>query len=406
MRAVRENWVFLRANARWLCGCFLLLLLSTFGQTLFVGLAGADLRSRFELSGGEFGSLYMAATLISAVTLPMLGRTLDAMPAWKVVRFSLAGLAAGCLLIAVAPNTLLLGVALTLLRLFGQGMMTEIAFTTTGRWFIASRGRAMALIGPGLQLGAAILPIGFVVAHALGGWRAPWIISAAIVVLLGGPLALALLRHERTPEGTSSTLGAARVRDWSQREVIRDPNLYLLLAGILAPPFIVTVVFFHQSYLIELRDYDSLLFASAFPIMAVTTIAFGFVCGHLVDRYGAIKLLPFFLLPVCAATLVLAQFPGAWALYLFMFLIGVSNGFSQTLLGSLWPELYGTANLGAIRAISVSAMVLATAIGPAATGHLIDGDVSLAEQMKWMAAWCLIASALLAAVARRILRCN
>lgn len=407
LRVMSENWAFVRANARWLGSCFLLLLFSSFGQTFFIGLSGADLRRQFGLSGGEFGSLYMIATLISAATLPLLGRTLDVMPVWKVVRFSIAGLAAGALLLALAPNIILLGAALTLLRLFGQGMLTEIAFTAAGRWFVASRGRAMALIAPGLQLGFAILPLGFVLAHEMGGWRAPWTFSAALIALVGGPIIIYLMRFERTPKAKSSTKhDSGRARDWTQGEVIRDPILYLLLAGTLAPPFIGTVIFFHQSYLIELRGYDPVLFASAFPIMAVTTVAFGLFCGHLIDRHGALRLLPFFLLPLCAASAVIAWSASGWALFAFMLLMGVSSGFAQTLLGALWPEVYGTAHLGSIRAITVSAMVLSTAIGPAVTGQLMDRGVLLTEQMGWMAVWCLLASICLAVAARRIARRN
>lgn len=78
---------FLRTNARWLAGGFLLTMFSSFGQTFFIGLSGNELRDRFDLSGGDFGSIYMVATLASAALLPWLGRTLDVMPGWKVVRF-------------------------------------------------------------------------------------------------------------------------------------------------------------------------------------------------------------------------------------------------------------------------------------------------------------------------------
>src|SRR3546814_1041897 len=61
-----------------------------------------------------------------------------------------------------------------------------------------------------------------------------------------------------------------------------------------------------------------------------------------------------------------------WGVYVFILLLGISNGFTSTLLGALWPEVYGLANLGGIRAITVSAMVLSSAVGPGVTGVLID----------------------------------
>ena len=396
-----DNARFLRNNLRWIGGCFLLTLFSSFGQTFFVGLSGNALRARFDLSGGQFGGLYMAATLMSALTLPWLGRTLDLMPGWKVARFTLPSLALACVLLALAPGLAVLAIALYLLRLFGQGMMTEIAFTETGRWFAANRGRAMALVVLGLQAGMALLPVAAELLARWGGWQAPWLAAAAVLMLVAFPMILKLLSVERVPHSTEQHAASARTaRDWTRGQVIRDPVLYLLLAGTLAPPFIGTTIFFQQGYLISLRGYDPLVFAAAFPVMAITTVAFGLVCGHLVDRFGALRLLPFFLIPLAIASAAVALITPVWGIYLFMFLLGISNGFTQTLLGSLWPEVYGIANLGGIRAIIVSSMVLSTALGPGLSGVLIDHGTGLPTQMLWMAGWCILASFGLAAAAR------
>jgi hypothetical protein len=117
----------------------------------------------------------MLATLASAMTLPWLGRTLDLMPVWTIARFTIPALAAACVMIAVAPNIATLTLSLYLLRLFGKGIMTEIAFTEIGRWFVANRGRAMALIASGQQAGSAILPAVIVpIESASGNWRTGW----------------------------------------------------------------------------------------------------------------------------------------------------------------------------------------------------------------------------------------
>lgn len=71
---------------------------------------------------------------------------------------------------------------------------------------------------------------------------------------------------------------------------------------------------------------------------------------------------------------------------------------------ALWPEVYGLANLGGIRAITVSAMVLATAIGPGLTGVLIDAGIAPPTQMLWLAAWCLAACLVLAFAAKQVSR--
>ena len=405
---VRSNGRFLHANARWLAGGFLLTMFSSFGQTFFIGLFGNDLRATFGLSGGAFGAVYMVATLASASTLPWLGRTLDLMPGWKVVLFTMPALACACLLMTVAPNIVVLTIAIYLLRLFGQGMMTETAFTEIGRWFVANRGRAMSLVVPGQQAGSAILPaIVVLVERATGGWRTAWVASALVLVLVGLPLIVSLMRVERVPQSREARARSEKtVRDWTRREVVRDPVLYLLLAGTLAPAFIGTSIFFQQGYLIGLRGYDPMAFAAAFPVMSVTTVIFGFVCGDLIDRFGSLRLLPFFLAPLAVAAVAVALITPLWGVYLFMLLLGVSNGFTMTLLGALWPEVYGLANLGGIRAIIVSGMVLASALGPGITGVLIDWGVPLPTQLLWMAVWCVIASFGLGYAARAVERRN
>ena len=398
---------FLKDNRRWIAGGFLLTFFSSFGQTFFIGLSGEELREKFALTDGEFGLIYMVATLASALTLPWLGRTLDVMPGWKVARFVIPLLAGACLLVPWAPNVLALVVALYLMRLLGQGMMTHTALTEIGRWFAANRGRATSLVVPGHQAGEAILPIVFTLIAASFGWQYAWLGAAGALLLVAWPSILVLWQVERTPGSIESASGELRTaRDWTRAEVIRDPYFYATLIGVLAPPFIGTTIFFHQDYFIELRGYAPLAFASAFPLMAASTVTFALICGHLIDRFGALKLLPFFLLPLAAASAIAGLLEPVWGIYVFMVLLGVSYGFTSTLIGALWPEIYGIRHLGAIRAIIVAAMVFSTALGPGLTGALIDRGVELPVQLVVMSGWCLVASAVFSTVSPRIARRN
>ena len=284
---------FLRENAKWIAGGFLLTFFSSFGQTFFIGLSGEELRTKFNLSDGQFGGIYMIATIGSAMTLPFLGRVLDYMPGWKVARFVIPALAAACILITVAPNVLFLIAALYMLRLFGQGMMTHTAYTEISRWFTNNRGRATSLIVPGHQTGEALLPISFTIIALTLGWQVGWLIGAALLMIVALPLMLNLWRVERTPQSADPDIDSDRVGpDKTVAQVASDPVFYALLSGVLAPPFIGTTIFFHQDYLIELRGYDELAFAAAFPVMAVTTVIFALISGQLIDRFGAIRLLP------------------------------------------------------------------------------------------------------------------
>jgi MFS family permease len=126
-------FAFLRENFRWIAGGFLLTYFSSFGQTFFVSASIAEWQAAFDLSHGEFGRLYMFATLASALCLPFLGRLVDVVPEHRSILLVVPVLAAATLLAAYAPSVTVLAVAIFLLRLFGQGMMTHIALTATGR---------------------------------------------------------------------------------------------------------------------------------------------------------------------------------------------------------------------------------------------------------------------------------
>jgi MFS family permease len=130
------------------------------------------------------------------------------------------------------------------------------------------------------------------------------------------------------------------------------------------------------------------------------------ICGWLVDRVGPVSLLPFYLLPMAVGITVLAPgvFPGggvgSW--HLMMALFGLTQGAGTALLGALWPELYGTRNLGAIKALATSAMVFSSALGPGVTGLLIDAGYMFPDQTWGFAVWCLLASGLFVAAQARL----
>lgn len=393
---------FIRENARWLAGGFLLTFFSSYGQTFFIALSAGNIRLEYGLSHGEFGGLYMLATLASAATLPFLGQIVDRMSPLAVTLIVVPMLALAALMMAVSHNIVLLFVTIYLLRLFGQGMMTQNAATAIARWFVAQRGRAMSVTVIGVNAGEALFPVMFVLLAGAIGWRNAWMLGALTLLLVALPLISWLVKVQRAPRASDPPIRKVRARDWTRAEVLRDPVFYLTLMGVLAPGFIGTTIFFHQIYLVDLRGWSLEVFASSFTFMALTTVTFALVAGQLVDRFSAIALLPSFLFPLAAACLVLGSMEPQWSVFLFMGLLGLSYGFQHTLFGALWPEMYGLRHLGAIRAVTMAIGVLSTAVGPGLTGVLIDLDVSYPSQIVAMGIYCLGAGLLMIYVSRRL----
>lgn len=394
---------FIRDNLRWLAGGFLLTYFSSFGQTFFISLSAGDIRAEYGLSHGEFGTLYMVATLASAASLPFVGRIVDWRTPRQVTFVIVPVLALACISMALAGHIAMLLLTIYLLRLFGQGMMSQNAFTAIGRWFVGQRGKATSLTAIGVNAGEATFPILFVLAAGALGWRNAWLAAAVILVFVALPAITKLVAVERAPHASDPQVSVHAVHDWTRGEVMRDPLFYLAMSGVLAPGFIGTTIFFHQIYLVELRGWSIELFAASFTLMAATVVTFSIVAGFLVDRFSAKAVLPTFLIPLGLACIVLAGVEAQWAPFVFMVLMGISYGFTNTVFGALWPEIYGVKHLGAVRAMTVAFGVLATAIGPGLTGYLIDIGVSYPAQILAMGIYCLVICLVLVGVSRRLI---
>ncbi|MDP3897151.1 MAG: MFS transporter [Mesorhizobium sp.] len=396
---------FLASNARWLAGGFLLTFFSTVGQTIFISLSAGEIRAEYGLSHGAWGMVYMVATLASALTLPYLGPIVDRYGVRRVVLFVAPMLALAAVSMALSSHIVLLVLTIYLLRLFGQGMMPHTAYTATARWFSAQRGKALSLVILGHNAGDAIFTNLFVLLALAIGWRNGWLVAAA-ALLVTLPLIATLVAVDRTPRASDPVPRIVDARDWTRAEVLRDPIFYLAMTGIMAPGFIVTVALFHQVYLVELRGWSLEVFASAFIVWAIVNSVFTTISGQLIDRFSGLVMLPFVLLPLGAACILLGLGEAAWVPFAFMALVGLSNGLSTTLFGAILPEIYGLKHLGSIRALGVSASVLASAAGPGLTGYLIDAGVSYPGQLAAMGLYCGLASLVLLYVSVNVRRRN
>ena len=397
---------FIRENARWLAGGFLLTYFSTFGQTVFISLSAGQIRSEYGLSHGDWGAVYMVGTLASALTLPYLGQVVDRYGTRSVVLFIVPMLGLGAVAMALSQHVVLLVLTIYVLRLFGQGMFPHTAYTATARWFSAQRGKALSLVILGHNAGDATLTIGFVTLAGLIGWRNGWLLAAAMIVLIALPLASLFVSVDRKPSASDPVPRIVDARDWTRAQVLRDPIFYLAMLGIMAPGFVVTVAVFHQVYLVELRGWSLEVFAYGFIVWASVNSIFTILSGQLIDRFSGLSVLPFVLLPLGAGCIVLGTVEAQWAPFAFMALVGMSNGLTTTLFGAVWPEVYGLKHLGSIRALGVSGSVLASAAGPGLTGYLIDAGIHYPYQLITMGLYCGFASLVLAYVSRRVQRRN
>lgn len=376
--------LFLRNNWRFVGFGFVMSLSSSFGQTFYIALSGADIRAEFGLTHGGFGSWFAVATIASAATLVWLGRVIDRVDLRLYTALACCGLISAMLVIASAQTIAILVVGLYLARLTGQGLMIHISSTSMGRYFDADRGKAVSVAAMGQSSGEAVLPAIIVAAIVMLGWRETWFAAAAVAAVTLIVLVPWLMRgygdrHRAYLERSGRGLGKSQSSraQWTRGEVLRDPRFYVVATAVLAFSFVGTGLLFHQVHIANVKGWPLELLACAFVLFAVLKVVTSLAVGTVIDRYGSVRLLPVMLTPLAAMLVAIAASDSTIVPFLYLGLLGVSVGVLMPVMGALWPELYGVLHLGAIRAMMAALIALTSALSPAVFGLALDAGVSI-----------------------------
>jgi len=393
---IRRHWALLGFG-------FTAVFWGNFGQSFFVAWFGADIQRTLGMSAGEYGGAYSLATLASAVTVVWAGGLIDRLTLRTYAVAVALGLAVALTVLSQANGLVTLLLGFFLLRLFGQSLLPHGGMTTMTRYFVAERGKAVSIAMSGVPLGEIVLPLMAVAMIAAIGWQASFAFIAVAAVLVLIPFMLWLLsRSHMTQPPTAAgkpSAGAANGdnKGAGRREMLRDYRFWLALPGLMANPFLITGVFIHQNFLVVDKGWSLSWLATCFVVYGAVHWLSSLVSGVLVDRFKGPRLVGIFLLPMFISMLVAALMPGDMAALIMLALLGMSAGSSPPITGSLWPEIYGTRKLGAIRSLNMAIMVLATAISPVLFGYFIDHGVDAYGLFGACAVYVFVASLLMMA---------
>lgn len=376
----------IRAEWRLLLFGFLMTFFSAPGQTFFISLLSGEIRHATNLSDGEFAAIYSLATLCSAVVMIWSGSLIDKIDLKRLSIALVLGLAVGCGILSISTGIVSLVIGLFLLRQFGQGLMYLTGTTTMVRYLDHNRGKSTALAGMGYAIAEAIIPSLLVALLLWVGWRSSWQVAAIFLIAIMVPAILYLLRghqqrhHQYLVELSQlndQPAGQTLRKQWTRPEVIRDKFFYLLMPGLMSQPLMFTGFIFHQVHLVEFKGWSLSVWASLFLMYALVSVGTKIVSGFLVDRYGAIRMVPWLSIPMGVGLVLLAVTSEIIWGGVFLALMGITVGLQSTVSAPFWAEMYGKKHLGAIKSLATSVMVLSTAISPIIIGWYIDQGISI-----------------------------
>ena len=160
----------------------------------------------------------------------------------------------------------------------------------------------------------------------------------------------------------------------------------------LAMPWIATGIFVYQSFISESKMWSVYTIPKAFMVYSITSIVTLFLSGFLVDKFTGRKLISIMNIPLLFSTFVLYYFNSPFSSFVFLGLIGISNGLANVLGSATWAEIYGVKYIGSIKALTTALMVFSTAFGTALFGILIDNSFSIEEIALVSGSYILIAT--------------
>ena len=354
---------------------FIFTFFSSFGQSFFLGLFNSSIRETLSITQGQFGSIYASATLLSSFLLIWIGKKIDDINIFKFAFLVTLLLSFSCFFFSKISSISFLFIAIFLMRFSGQGMMSHTATTTVSRYFTKSRGKALSTIWFGLSTAEFILPVLMIFLLSLYDWKFIWI-SISIVVIFFLPFAPFLLVRNlnldsRETENKESEK-RKNIRNWKRTEVIKDYRFYVICANMLAMPWIATGTFVYQSFILTSKNWGPYVIAQSFMVYSILSVITLFISGILIDKFTSRKIIIYMNIPLLISVFVIFYFNQPVSAFIFLGLIGISNGLANVLGSSTWAEIYGVKYIGSIKALTTALMVFATAFGTALFGILID----------------------------------
>jgi MFS family permease len=362
---------FFLKNKRLITFGFMMAFFSSFGQTFLVSLYVPHILAEFHLTRFTFGLIYGIATVMSALTLSYVGKFIDHTHLRPYTFYAVALLIAACLFIAFAVNPFWVFIGFWALRLSGQGLCTHISRTTISKFFHKTRGMALSLSVLGHSTGEAIFPfsLGLVIKHL--GWQGALIASGVFIGVTLVPFVAYALNDQKIP----IDFGKDRPQTgnaFSRRILFKDQRFYTIAFNSFVLFSIITGLFFYQLLLAEEKGWSVQWITACFTGFAIGRIIFTLIGGKMVDRFTALAMFPFYLIPFALGLTILAFGDHAVIAPVYFILTGISVGFSSTLITALLTEIYGTQHLGGIRAVLATITVFSTAVSPPLFGYLLD----------------------------------
>jgi MFS family permease len=333
----------------------------------------------FGWSRAETSIPYSLSQLVMGATSPLVGALVDRLGPRRLVLLGGGLMTLGLLATATVTDLWHVILSYGIVTTLGANCLGLVVFVPLlSRRFVRRRGTAIAIVqsANGIGRAAAMPAAAFVV--SLVGWRASYLVQAALVAALALPLA-AFFRGAERPAAPAADEAAAPApaapSGWTLGEAVATPHFWLLSAVYLFTGLGSFIVSLHQLAFAVGQGFDKLYAAEVLGTGAFLS-TFGIILtGALSDWLGR-EVSAVLAYGVSIAGVVCALFISGpqqgWLLWLHACLFGLTWGARGPAITAKTADLFPGPRLGTILGVITLGSGLGAAGGSWAAGFVFD----------------------------------
>ena len=345
-----------------------------------------------QVSKSEFSWAFTLRVVAGGIAAPFIGILIDRHGArWMGV---VSAVVVGVSLVALSASHHLWMIYLLFFVSGSMGMSgpggSILTMVPVTKWFIAKRGRAIAIVSGGLAAGVAgnILLVNWLIGWL--GWRTAWIILGTNIAVVAAAASFFLMRRSPEdlgllPDGGAPEKGDASAhamgrrnaeRDWTLGEALRTPALWMTLSALALLAIGQNGTLIYRTTFWEEKGISSNVVALGTIVDPLIVIFSGLFFGLLAERVP-LRFIGLMAGAGMAAGTIPMIFATSNVGFLFAHSLtwGFFAGAYMTMMNLVWPTYYGRRAVGAIRGVSLPVMVAAAATAPPLFGYLLDSGI-------------------------------
>ena len=366
------------------------------------------LRDEFQATRGDVSLVFAITGFLYFSLGAFSGPVADRLGPRRVILAGVVLIAAGLALASAAQHLWQIYLTYSLCVGVGVGFTYVPSVGTVQRWFSRRRGFASGLAVAGIGAGTLVIPLLAAWVISGWGWRAAYLVLAALTLVVGVPAAW-FIEHSPARRGLAADGDAPAVPGeageagsavlapgFSVSEAVRERVFWLLYAATFATGIGLFIPFVHLAP--YARDHG---LPDGFGTLLIGFIGAGSTFGRLflggfADRIGRRAAL---VCVYCVMGLSLLGWLAArdgWSLVTFALVFGTAYGGFVALVPALTTDYFGGRNAGGIIGVLYTAAGVGALFGPTLAGAMYDArdsytiPILLAAATNAVAAGCII----------------